>query len=171
MTSHISRSVTPLLTIIKIITYLMSLWHKSIIKFTTKSKFEDKILVWIAMNLKGLVVNSKHRVSFEYLGSLLMGNDDIWTSAFAVISFERITVVQLQRCYYLFLSNLVSSHCSESFSTTSARKNITFIEKSDNPSYFPKFGQLGNSKGILIPKYMLNAENLIYPKMEGSNQV
>lgn len=139
MTSYISSSHTPFLTIMVATTHLISPWHNlslnSLLKWisNTRSSFGLKCL------RKGWVVYAYPSESL----SLLSRDNDLWTSAFDVVSSLTslaitTAVIKLRLLYRLDLQSLLK----KSFSVTSSSKTSLSYRSTTSRLTFPEFNQL-----------------------------
>lgn len=112
------------------------------VKFRTQSKFEKKVMVWIAIGPKGLstpfIKNSKFAINSE-----VYKNECI----------KRRLLPYIKKNYsnedYVFWPDLASSHYSRIVQDFFKQNNINFVARDDNPANTPELRVIEDFWGVL----------------------
>jgi DNA-binding protein len=101
------------------------------VKFTKKKKFEDKLLVWLAISNKGIS-------EVFYAKSGLAINQSIYGKE----CIRRRLIPFINKFHskdkFVFWPDLASSHYAESVCDIYIEENINFVEKYENPANLPE---------------------------------
>lgn len=99
------------------------------IKFTTKKKFEGKVLVWIAIGPAG-VSQPLIRLSGQAI------NADVYLEE--CVKKRLIPYINVHYTKYVFWPDLASSHYANKVINHLRENHIVFVEKNDNPANLPE---------------------------------
>jgi hypothetical protein len=102
----------------------------AIVKFSTKKKFEKKVLVWIAIGSNGasepLIKNSNYAINADtYLKECV----------------QKHLIPYVQRNYdnnYVFWQDKASSHYANKVVNHLCEEGVNLVEKEDNPANMPE---------------------------------
>jgi len=101
------------------------------VKYKNNKKFEEKIMVWVAISCKGLCKP-------YYVPSKLAVNQKIYLDE--CIKKRLIPFIEQNHVNddYVFWPDLASSHYAKSVTDHLREKNINFVSKQDNPACLPE---------------------------------